>query len=317
METTKQSSDHRIESCHTVPGELCLYDPVKHLAAFVAFPGNKAYVIFIAGLTDGLFSPTYFGTLSKALNSQGMNNKRIIVLLDIVMESIGLTCVQPILSSSYHGFGISSLDKDVEELDTLIDFLIEHHHPECIFLVGHSTGCQDAVTFFRKGRNASLIRAIVLQAPVSDRDFLQSLPRANERLEKAKEIYEEGPNTLLNGELFTSVFPVLSAGRFLSLAERLGDDDMFSWDLSSEELESRLRHMRNAPTLAIFSEQDEAVPSWVSYPVLAKRLCTVMGAEWHILPGANHAISNSQEARMEFIDWVVSFLHKVYTSTSE
>lgn len=152
------------------------------------------------------------------------------------------------------------------ELDTLIDFLSLEYAPECIFLIGHSTGCQDAVTFFRKGRNATRIRGIVLQAPVSDRDFLSSLPNAQERLEQAKAIYAtQGPETLLNGECFTSVFPVLTARRFLSLAQRLGDDDMFSNDLTEEELESRLRHMRNVPTLAIFSEQDEAVPKSICY----------------------------------------------------
>ncbi|GJQ13936.1 hypothetical protein GpartN1_g5727.t1 [Galdieria partita] len=283
-----------------IPGELCLYDERKHLAAFVAYPGNKAMVIFIAGLTDGLFSPRYFGPMAMAFHAQGV------------------TCVQPILSSSYNGFGTSSLDQDVAELDTLIDFLSQHYHPHCIFLIGHSTGCQDAVTFFRKGRNATLIRGIVLQAPVSDRDFLQSLPRAQERLEKARSICTtQGPETLLNGELFTSVFPVLTARRFLSLAERLGDDDMFSYDLSDEELQSRLRHMRNVPTLAIFSEKDEAVPKHISYPELSKRLCNVMGATGYMLANANHAVNNSEECTRELIEQVVQFIDKVYSSTSE
>ncbi|EME29364.1 uncharacterized protein Gasu_31930 [Galdieria sulphuraria] len=283
-----------------IPGELCLYDEHKHLAAFVAYPGSKALVIFIAGLTDGLFSPRYWGPMAKALHSQGF------------------TCVQPILSSSYHGFGTSSLDQDVMELDTLIDFLSQHYEPSCIFLIGHSTGCQDAVTFFRKGRNATLIRGIVLQAPVSDRDFLQSLPDAQERLEKARTIYAtQGPETLLNGKLFTTVFPVLTARRFLSLAERLGDDDMFSYDLTDDELDSRLRHMRNVPTLALFCEKDEAIPNHISYPELAKRLCNVMGATSYMLSNANHAINNSEQCIRDFIEQVVHFIHKVYSSTSE
>ncbi|GJD05834.1 UPF0613 protein [Galdieria sulphuraria] len=247
-----------------IPGELCLYDEHKHLAAFVAYPGSKALVIFIAGLTDGLFSPRYWGPMAKALHSQGF------------------TCVQPILSSSYHGFGTSSLDQDVMELDTLIDFLSQHYEPSCIFLIGHSTGCQDAVTFFRKA--------------------IETFFR---------------PETLLNGKLFTTVFPVLTARRFLSLAERLGDDDMFSYDLTDDELDSRLRHMRNVPTLALFCEKDEAIPNHISYPELAKRLCNVMGATSYMLSNANHAINNSEQCIRDFIEQVVHFIHKVYSSTSE
>ncbi|KAK4523696.1 hypothetical protein GAYE_PCTG75G1592 [Galdieria yellowstonensis] len=294
--------NHRNDSLHikSLPGELCLYDEQQHLAAFVAYPGNKAMVIFITGLTEGLFAPSYFGPLAKALYTRGF------------------TTVQPILSSSYHGFGRSSLDQDVAELDTLIDFLSLQYEPDSFFLIGHSTGCQDAVTFFRKGRNAHRIRGIVLQAPVSDRDFLHSLPHAEERLKKAEEIYAtQGPETLLNDPLFTSVFPVLTARRFLSLAQRLGDDDMFSYDLTDEELDARLRHMRNVPTYAIFSEKDEAVPDSIPYLDLAKRLCAVMGATCYMLSNANHAISNSEDCTREFIEQVVNFIEKVYSSTSE
>jgi len=295
-----------------------------HLQRLCTREVNKAYIyIYIYTPTNGIFIDEYRfynGTAHfEFIVSWQVNDHTSLVKLK--------TCI---------GFGRSSLDQDVAELDTLIDFLSLQYEPDSFFLIGHSTGCQDAVTFFRKGRNAHRIRGIVLQAPVSDRDFLHSLPHAEERLKKAEEIYAtQGPETLLNDPLFTSVFPVLTARRFLSLAQRLGDDDMFSYDLTDEELDARLRHMRNVPTYAIFSEKDEAVPDSIPYSGkgkkhhslfvwiddlwidLAKRLCAVMGATCYMLSNANHAISNSEDCTREFIEQVVNFIEKVYSSTSE
>lgn len=50
--------------------------------------------------------------------------------------------VQILLSSSYTGYGISSLQQDAMELDQLIHYLINKENSDGVVLLGHSTGCQ-------------------------------------------------------------------------------------------------------------------------------------------------------------------------------
>ncbi|CAN0165462.1 unnamed protein product [Pylaiella littoralis] len=99
------------------------------------------------------------------------------------------------------------------------------------------------------------VRGVVLQAPVSDRENLATLPGTESLIEEAK--------TRRGGE---DLMPVaadeapITAARFLSLATKEGDDDMFSADLSSEERHSRLGHMASVPTAAFLSGADQFVP---------------------------------------------------------
>jgi hypothetical protein len=79
-------------------------------------------VIWVGGLTDGLFSLGFAQELAYAL------------------EKIGWSLVQPILSSSYLGYGVHSLFTDVEELDDLVSILYKEFSAESIVLGGHSTG---------------------------------------------------------------------------------------------------------------------------------------------------------------------------------
>ena len=54
----------------------------------------------------------------------------------------GLWFVQPLLSSSYGGFGTSSLVQDSQELHELLSFLGASTPIRRVVFVGHSTGCQ-------------------------------------------------------------------------------------------------------------------------------------------------------------------------------
>ncbi|KAJ0525034.1 putative fusarinine C esterase SidJ, alpha/Beta hydrolase [Helianthus annuus] len=51
----------------------------------------------------------------------------------------------------------------------------------------------------------------------------------------------------------------------------MGDDDMFSSDLSDDQLKQRLGHMCNTPCQVIFSMADEYVPDYVDKKVLVQR----------------------------------------------
>ena len=55
---------------------------------------------------------------------------------------------QPILSSSYLGFGNGSLARDTDEIVKLMDYLVCHHSAKEFAMVGHSTGKSALVLFF-------------------------------------------------------------------------------------------------------------------------------------------------------------------------
>ena len=110
-----------------------------------------------------------------------------------MLEKKGWTLVQPLLSSSHLGYGISSLQKDSDELDMLLRFLArkwgwdeakgEKQDYTNVIIVGHSTGsiplrlnserlgryfclnagCQDAIWHSTHGKEKSRITGLVLQ----------------------------------------------------------------------------------------------------------------------------------------------------------
>ncbi|CAM9196971.1 unnamed protein product [Ectocarpus fasciculatus] len=96
---------------------------------------------------------------------------------------------------------------------------------------------------------------VVLQAPVSDREYLETLPSTEGFIEEAR---ARGGG----GELMPAAADEapITAARFLSLATKEGDDDMFSADLTADERHSRLGHMASVPTAAFLSGADQFVP---------------------------------------------------------
>jgi hypothetical protein len=93
---------------------------------------RRNVAIHIGGLTDGLLPLPYTTSLAAML------------------EVKGWTLVQPLLSSSHLGYGMSSLQKDSEEIDMLLRFLarkwgwddLRDGVPDRVnvIIVGHSTG---------------------------------------------------------------------------------------------------------------------------------------------------------------------------------
>lgn len=123
-----------------------------------SYSDTEYYVVFIGGLSDGIYPhewiPEFIGGVSETLAKKGR------------WSAVTIT-----LSSSGMGFGHQSLRKDVKELDILINYLRENRPSfKGVVFIGHSTGCQDLVTLAKHTTNANHIKAIVLQAPVSDRE---------------------------------------------------------------------------------------------------------------------------------------------------
>jgi triacylglycerol esterase/lipase EstA (alpha/beta hydrolase family) len=104
-------------------GVLFKYGPKSIQVAFKTGE-YKQQVIFIGGLTDGLLATDYLEPLAIALDKEKWS------------------LVQLLMSSSYSGFGTSSLKQDAQEIDQLINHLINKENSEGVVLLGHSTGCQ-------------------------------------------------------------------------------------------------------------------------------------------------------------------------------
>ena len=129
----------------TSPGSLQAFmSPAEH--------AHARYVIYLGGLTDGLLACSYVEELAAECDRKGW------------------AFVQPVIRSSYAGYGCSSLANDVADLTDLCTYLMATHDAAAFAVVGHSTGCQDIVQLLATAPTAvrERIRAVVLQAPVSD-----------------------------------------------------------------------------------------------------------------------------------------------------
>eukprot|EP01062_Namystynia_karyoxenos_P027568 TRINITY_DN21112_c0_g1_i3.p1 TRINITY_DN21112_c0_g1~~TRINITY_DN21112_c0_g1_i3.p1 ORF type:complete len:240 (+),score=38.56 TRINITY_DN21112_c0_g1_i3:81-722(+) len=161
-------------------GRLFAYHKTPAGLQLVAFQHGCAdrfplAAVFVPGLTDGLLSAPYLGALAEALAPRGW------------------TLVQPVLSSSWLGYGTSSLTQDAAELDCLLRWLQAHRGVTAAALIGHSTGCQDAITALRaRAGGEGMLCAAVLQGSVSDREYLATLPQTAEHLAAARAMRDRG-----------------------------------------------------------------------------------------------------------------------------
>jgi len=261
--------------------------------------------VFIPGLTDAMGSVEYTAKLQ------------------LMCASLGLSFLQPQLSSSNAGYGTASLNDDVAEMDAVLD------HPEvaaikdrALFLVGHSTGCQDIVNYLRSGAHRSRVTAVVLQAPVSDREAMamaalqqssDELSRLKSAADSAKRLVDAGKGNHLMPRDAPQAFGVpITAERYYSLSGHMTNDDMFSSDLSDKELASVLGHIA-CPALFALSGADEYVPQAVleSYGALGDRFASATASECFarvaVIEGGNHALDNSKSASDAFVSLLESF----------
>ncbi|XP_017621026.1 UPF0613 protein PB24D3.06c isoform X2 [Gossypium arboreum] len=208
-------------------GVLFKYGPKSIQVAFKT-GDYKQQVIFIGGLTDGFLATDYLEPLAIALDNEKWS------------------LVQLLMSSSYSGYGTSSLEQDAMEIDQLISYLINKENSEGVVLLGHSTGCQDIVHYMRTNAACSrAVRAAILQAPVSDREYRATLPETAAMIDLATSMIKEGRGSdLMPKEADPSP---ITAYRYNSLCAYMGDDDMFSSDLNEHQLRMRLGHMSSTP----------------------------------------------------------------------
>jgi pimeloyl-ACP methyl ester carboxylesterase len=238
------------------------------------------------------------------------------------LEKSGWSFVQVQLSSSYLGYGVSSLDADALELRMLAEALHSSHSCDQLVLMGHSTGCQDVVRYMSKygpkpgseeaEAKAAQVVGTILQAPVSDREWLSMYPEIAENAARARELVAAG-----NGEEVVCRMSMLdnapiTAQRLASLYFPGGDDDMFSFDLSDEQLKGLLSPLGVCPCLILASGADEAVPPHLlpEIPKQAQRLAFAAGnkAVAHVIAGAKHAVEGHEAEVVEHVAHFVCML---------
>ncbi|KAI9875428.1 MAG: hypothetical protein M1830_008476 [Pleopsidium flavum] len=269
----------------------------------------KDTLLFIAGLTDGLLTVPYSTLLAQALPPS-------------------YTLTQVLLSSSYLGWGTSSLGKDCAEIAQCVAYLKEKKPGGKVVLMGHSTGCQDAMHYL-VGPDAKArppIEGAIIQASVSDREaMVELLPVYEESVKAAKDLVRAGqaeellPFSVTGGFLGTPI----CARRWLSLAspEKDGEDDYFSSDLEDEQLQNTFGRLpARSPLCILYSESDEYVPEFVDREAVVNRwmefvrLGVGVVDEKHsgLLKDATHSLNgNPAEVVQDLIKRVVGFLQRL------
>ena len=299
-------------------GQLFQYSASPSLIAFESPPLASTHTIseqisqssnkciLLGGLSDGPI-PTPYAKL-----------------LEEKCHSLGWSLVQPVLSSSYLGFGHGSLARDTDELVLLMEYLVCHHSANQFALVGHSTGCQNSIHLLKHGKRdvVEKLKVVALQAPVSDRESLSLSPGDHSaNLDHAKLLISQGKGEEMMPR--SAFWAPITASRYAALFDVGGDDDFFSSDFSDDELCDRLGHVGNVgkdtglSLLAAFSKKDEYVPAGVDMDQLMNRLVAAMNtdidegkmvAKGLMLNNGNHNLSKGEGDKEEFVEGIGELL---------
>jgi len=273
-------------------------------------PERRHVIIFIGGLMDGLNTVPYVPKLAAALPPS-------------------FSLVQTLITSSYSGWGHSSLQRDVDELSLCVAYF-RNILPSGsnIILMGHSTGCQDSL-FYLTGpgcESRQPIEGAILQAPVSDREAIEMfLPDTSRQagLETAQEMQKAGKELeIMPSNLTSAFFPIpVTAYRWLSLLSpnHDGDDDLFSSDLEPEKLQQTFGSIPTRTKLCVLvGENDQYVPRFIDREALVRKWMNVANRDRvvidpqtsGVLLGANHNVSNNPTAETELVTRVKMFIEQ-------
>jgi len=272
-------------------GNLFVYDINYKLVAFESGTLlSSRCLILLGGLTDGLLSLPYVERLSSKLESL----------------SKPYSLIQPLLRSSNLQYGWHTIDNDIQDLKTLINYLTNNRdYLESIILMGHSTGCQDIIHYLRQEKIHSKIVQIILQGPVSDREYLSRLSSTKDQLNycyKNKDNINEWLPRYLHD-------PPLTIERCLSLNEINSKEDLFSSDLTDEQLKNIYENI-SIPITWIWSKKDEYVPDDIKDRLenfVKNKLSNKSNSKFILLENADHAVNNQQE-QIYMIEQIIQIL---------
>ncbi|KAJ5167913.1 Fusarinine C esterase sidJ [Penicillium canariense] len=178
-----------------------LHEYAPRLVAFEFTSPAKASsksnsLIFVGGLTDGFCTVPYVSKLAEAL------------------EETDWSLFSILLTSSYNGFGTSSLDRDVEEIGKCVQFIRNLKADRLsgapsasgkIVVMGHSTGSQDVLHYLHSPNPLPktefdiglqyLVRpeldGAIMQAPVSDREAILAIMKFAKNPNEVRGAYDQ------------------------------------------------------------------------------------------------------------------------------
>ncbi|MCJ1398493.1 hypothetical protein MMC11_001693 [Xylographa trunciseda] len=273
-------------------------------------------LLFVAGLSDGLCTVPFVTPLARSLPP----NWRF---------------VQPLLSSSYAGWGTSSLDEDVQELVQCINYILALRPEGKIVMLGHSTGCQDIMHYLLSPLGKTEIprphlAGGILQAGVSDRECMAMLlPEElyNSSVRLAQSYVNDGREEDVLPMAATGGFMnvPITARRWLALASpppaHDGEDDYFSSDLPYDRLKETFGRIGTTGTRIqiLFGEEDQYVPHSVDKKGMIEKWERVIRGgggvvdkESGMVTGANHNLDNvSEEVVQDLVRRVIGFLGRI------
>jgi pimeloyl-ACP methyl ester carboxylesterase len=276
-------------------GNLFIYDFEYKLVAFESGSLlSSRCLILLGGLTDGLLSLPYVERFSSKLESL----------------SKPYSLIQPLLRSSNLQYGWHTIDHDIQDLKTLINYLVKNRNDlESIILMGHSTGCQDIIHYLRQGEIDPKIVEVILQGPVSDRQYLSRLSSTKDQLNYCY----QNPNNLNEWLPRYLHEPPLTIQRCLSLNQINSQEDLFSSDLTDEQLKNIYQNI-SIPILWIWSKQDEYVPDDIKDQIqdfIQNKLAKQTKSTFILLENADHAVTNEQQ-QIYMIEQIISSINKLF-----
>lgn len=274
-------------------GELFTYDDDSRLTAFETGPiQSTETVVFIGGLGDGFNAVPFLELLEKQLSE------------------LNWSLIQVQLSSSFNGYGNSNLQTDAKQLDSLVKHLKDKRGKKNIVFLGHSTGSQDCYWHNKNGETNQDIAGYILQAPVSDREhFKVNLPNFDQFVELAIKYRNEG-----KGQEYlprAAMDAPITADRFFSLTVKGGDDDVFSTDLTDDEITHLYQGVRR-PICWVYSDNDEYYASSqdkIQVMERFKNICPAIKVTANV-PHGDHSIVR-QDSQEYFVKVVKNFLTNI------
>ncbi|KAK4051448.1 hypothetical protein OIV83_002932 [Microbotryomycetes sp. JL201] len=237
------------------------------------------------------------------------------------------------MTSAGAGWGASSVLQDAKEIAQCVTYLEQVCNKQKIVLMGHSTGCQDAIAYThlraQQPSSASEVAGIILQAPLSDREFvLATAPTKVLPLIVTQypgltphpgQTYKDFVDKRLS-DLFGTKLGI-TYERWNSLTSKAESDkitweneDYFSSDMSSKRWRNVFEPIRQqqTPTLVVLGGKDEgyargmdtANKLWQKFKDAAEGL---LSAHSLINAESDHAVSDDA-SRQQLFDAVTRFI---------
>ena len=233
-------------------------------------------------------------------------------------------------------WGVGSIARDAEDIAKLVACFKEKRQGAKVVIMGHSTGCQDCMEYV-VGANAEkrpAVEGIILQAPVSDREAIESeLPKAflQEANQLALKMCREGHDKdAMPNRLTKPVFGriAITARRWVDIAspgpDHAGADDYFSSDLPDERLKGTFGKLpAHSPLLILQGGSDESIPQSIDKLALVQRWATITKSgggkidemNSGIIAGASHNLNgNPDEVVQDLIRRVTGFIQRLDVS---